>query len=174
MYSAHDIKALDLAQQSYRAKAQETRLRKETPYLLENLKCHIFPPVLPPAGAYLSPPSRLRPAHVEMIFHYKERNAFGTSGVSFSAARDTTMREVLARMVGMVRKIFWMKGKSAMQVTISATLHYAELGNKVDDEGLGLTVGKFITAAKTRQLLQSRDTQGNSRTLSLILESAPI
>ena len=48
--------------------------------------------------------------------------------------------------------------------------HYAELRNKVDDEELGLTVGKFITAAKTRQLLQSRDTQGNSRTLSLILE----
>ena len=44
-------------------------------------------------------------------------------------------------------------------VTNSANLHYANLGNRIDDEEPGLTVGNFITAAEVRQILQPRDTQ---------------
>ena len=51
-----------------------------------------------------------------------------------------------------------------------ATLHYAKHGNRVDDEDLATTIGGFVTAAKNRQLLLPRDTQANSRTLSLTLE----
>ena len=44
-------------------------------------------------------------------------------------------------------------------VTNSANLHYANLGNRIDDEEPELTVGNFITAAEVRQILQPRDTQ---------------
>ena len=55
-------------------------------------------------------------ANVEVIFVYKERkNLGGTASqidiLSFSAARDSLVRDVLARMVGMVQKKFWDEGQ---------------------------------------------------------------
>ncbi|RXK34688.1 hypothetical protein M231_06110 [Tremella mesenterica] len=178
--SSSSSSALESAQQAYRAEAQETRLRKETPLAPRDAAMQQIHNMAPPRR--VAPQSSFNAgANVEVIFNYKEKKSFGGQAtqievMSFSAARDTVMRDVLGRMVKMVQSKFWDDGQDHsagfidLKINNAATLHFAKHGSRIDDEDLSLTINNFINVAKSRQLLQARDTQANSRTLSLSLE----
>ncbi|RXK38654.1 hypothetical protein M231_04061 [Tremella mesenterica] len=172
--------ALEGAQQAYRAEAQETRLRKEASVAPRNAAMQQIHNMVPTRR--VTPQSSFNAgANVEVIFNYKEKKSFGGQAtqievMSFSSARDNVMRDVLGRMVKMVQSKFWDDGQDHsagfidLNIKNVATLHYSKHGSRIDDEELNLTLNNFINLAKSRQLLQARDTQANSRTLSLSLE----
>ncbi|RXK35853.1 hypothetical protein M231_06901 [Tremella mesenterica] len=172
--------ALEGAQQAYRAEAQETRLRKEASVAPRNAAMQQIHNMVPTRR--VTPQSSFNAgANVEVIFNYKEKKSFGGQAtqievMSFSSARDNVMRDVLGRMVKMVQSKFWDDGQDHsagfidLNIKNVATLHYSKHGSRIDDEDLNLTLNNFINLAKSRQLLQARDTQANSRTLSLSLK----